>query len=603
MKVESCEGTPELPYQDGLPKFGDIETVRTEVLIIGGGPAGINAAIELGTLGIETLLVDDKNELGGKLTLQTHPFFGSREDCYAGIRGIDIAHIMTSELEKLDSVKVIAGATAVGAFQDGKVGMYRHDGYFFVEPRITLVACGARERGLAFPGCDLPGVYGAGAFQTLLNRDLIMPTERLFIVGGGNVGLIAGYHAIQAGIKVVGLVEALEKCGGYKVHADKLTRLGVPIFTSHTVVSAEGDGKLERITTAEIDENFKPIEGTARTWEVDTLLVAVGLNPIDELYYKLTEFGMECYTCGDAAEIAEASAAIFSGKITGREIAQKLGHDVEIPDDWGPKQEVLRSKPGAVVDWEPAEEEMKAYPVIRCVEEIPCNPCVDSCSKCSIVIPGDPIMGLPEFSGECTGCLKCVAACPALAITLVRPGAGEGEDTSVVVVPYELPSEHLDKGTEVITVDFDGNTVGKGNVVRVTKAPGDDKRMLVALEVPSAEAVHISALLELEVEEGQWGGGIADTISDDTIVCRCERITAGEIRQEIRAGVLDMNILKATVRSGMGACGGKTCTELILRLYREAGIDYDDVTLPTERPFVAEVPLSAFAGIKGGEGK
>jgi len=110
-------------------------------------------------------------------------------------------------------------------------------------------------------------------------------------------------------------------------------------------------------------------------------------------------------------------------------------------------------------------------------------------------------------------------------------------------------------------------------------------------------------ILELEVEEGKWGGGIADSISDDTIVCRCERVTAGEIRAEIRAGVRDMNILKATVRSGMGACGGKTCTELILRLYREEGIDYDDVTLPTERPFVAEVPLSAFAGIKESEGK
>lgn len=603
MKVASCEGVPELPYQDGLPDFSDIDTISTEVLVIGGGPAGINAAIELGKLGIETMLVDDKSELGGKLTLQTHPFFGSREDCYAGIRGIDIAQILTDDLAKLDSVKVITGTTAVGAFHDSKVGMYGPEGYFLVEPKVVLVACGARERGLAFPGCDLPGVYGAGAFQTLLNRDLIMPTERLFIVGGGNVGLIAGYHAIQAGIKVVGLVEALSKCGGYKVHADKLTRLGVPIYTSHTVISAEGDGRLERIITAAIDESFRPIDGTAMTWDVDTLLVAVGLSPIDELYYKMMEFGLECYTCGDSAEIAEASAAIFSGKITGREIARALGHDIEIPDDWGPKQEVLRSKPGAVVDWEPVTVEGKAFPVIRCVEEIPCNPCVDSCSHCSITISGDPIMGLPEFSGECTGCLKCVAACPALAITLVRPDAGEQDGASIVVVPYELDPSSIEKGMEVNTVDFDGNPVGAGKVVRVNKAPGDDKRMLVSIEVPAEQAVHVAALLELEIEKGEMGGGIADTISDDTIVCRCERITAGEIRGEIRAGVLDMNILKATVRTGMGACGGKTCTELILRLYREEGIDLDEVTLPTERPFVAEVPLAAFAGVKGGDGK
>jgi ferredoxin len=217
------------------------------------------------------------------------------------------------------------------------------------------------------------------------------------------------------------------------------------------------------------------------------------------------------------------------------------------------------------------------------------------------VIEGDPIMGLPEFRGECTGCLKCVAACPALAITLVRPGAGETEGTSVVVVPYELDSSSLEKGAEVNTVDFDGNPVGRGKIIRVNRAPGDASRMLVSIEVPSAEAIEVSALLELEVEAGDMGGGISDSISDDTIVCRCERITAGEIRAEIRSGVIDMNILKATIRTGMGACGGKTCTELILRLYREEGVDLDEVTLPTERPFIAEVPLSAFAGLEGGD--
>jgi NAD(P)H-nitrite reductase large subunit len=92
-------------------------------------------------------------------------------------------------------------------------------------------------------------------------------------------------------------------------------------------------------------------------------------------------------------------------------------------------------------------------------------------------------------------------------------------------------------------------------------------------------------------------------VPDDTIICRCERITAGEVRGEIRAGVRDMNILKATIRTGMGACGGKTCTELILRLYREMGVDLSEVTLPTNRPFTAEIPLGVFAGARrdGGE--
>ncbi|MDD3642071.1 MAG: FAD-dependent oxidoreductase [Candidatus Krumholzibacteria bacterium] len=604
MKVRSCEGHPVLPPRDDLPPFGEIETIETEVLVIGGGPAGINAALELGALGIETLLVDDKQELGGKLTLQTHPFFGSRDDCYAGIRGIEIARILTGKLAGTPSVRVVTGATAVGAFHDRMVGMYGEGGYFLVEPRAVVVACGAREKGLAFPGCDLPGVYGAGAFQTLLNRDLVVPTDRLFIVGGGNVGLIAGYHAIQAGIRVVGLVEALPRCGGYKVHADKLHRLGVPIHTSHTVLRAQGDGRLERITIAAVDEALRPVEGTERSFDVDTLLIAVGLTPIDELAAKLSRFHVRTFTCGDSAEIAEASAAIFSGRITGRTVARELGYEVEIPPDWGRTQEILRSRPGAVVEWRDPEPPGEVFPVIRCVEEIPCNPCVDSCPNRSIAIPGDSIMGLPVFSGECSGCLKCVAACPALAITIVRRGHDPQRGLSLVVVPYELDPAGLREGLAVATVDMNGEAVGEGTVVRVRKAPGDPKRMLVSLEVPDAEAVKVAGLRALEAEEGAWGGGAADALSDETIICRCERVTAGEVRAEIRAGVTDMNTLKATIRTGMGACGGKTCTELILRLYREEGIDPSAVTRPTDRPFVAEVPLSAFAGIgKKGEGR
>jgi NAD(P)H-nitrite reductase large subunit len=114
--------------------------------------------------------------------------------------------------------------------------------------------------------------------------------------------------------------------------------------------------------------------------------------------------------------------------------------------------------------------------------------------------------------------------------------------------------------------------------------------------VPRDDALKVAGFTVLAPEEGGQGAGIGEPVPDETIICRCERITAGEVRAEIRAGVRDMNILKATIRTGMGACGGKTCTELILRLYREMGIDLSEVTLPTNRPFVAEVPLGVFAG-------
>ncbi|MGM0484748.1 MAG: FAD-dependent oxidoreductase [Candidatus Krumholzibacteriota bacterium] len=599
MRITSCEGIPDLPPDDRRPEFSEIETMETEVLVVGGGPAGINTAVELGELGIDTLLVDDKSKPGGKLTLQTHPFFGSRDDCYAGTRGIEIAEILAGQLGSLESVRVLRSTSAVGVFHDRAVGLYNEGRYLLVKPRAAVVATGAREKSLAFPGCDLPGVYGAGAFQTLLNRDLVRPSDRLFIVGGGNVGLIAGYHAIQAGIKTVGLVEALERCGGYKVHLDKLRELGVPIFTRHTVVRAEGEKALERVVISEIDEKFRPVEGTGRAFEVDTLLIAVGLSPINELHDKFREFGIESFTCGDAGEISEASAAIFSGKITGRRVARSLGYDVDIPAQWEDTEKILRSDPGRIYEFKAEQNDLEKYPIIRCVQEIPCNPCVDSCPRGAIIIDDDTIMGLPRFEGECIGCMKCVTSCPALAVTLVLPS--EKKKMSRVVIPYELSRDFISTGGEVTTVDMDAEVVGRGKITDFKEAPGDNKRLLVTLEVPETEAEKVAGIRVFEPEEGVPVDQDEKKMEDEAIICRCERVTVGRVRKEILNGVRDMNVLKANIRTGMGACGGKTCTDLILRLFRECGVNPEEITLPTDRPFIEEIPLASFAGIGKGE--
>ena len=193
------------------------------------------------------------------------------EDSHAGTRGFEIGTILERQLRDLPSVTVWLAATAVGVFSDGIVGVVKSSVYHKIRPQKLLVATGAREKMLSFPGNTLPGVYGAGAFQTLVNRDLVKSSERVLIVGGGNVGLIAGYHAIQAGIEVAALIEALPRVGGYLVHADKLRRLGVPIFTRHTVVAAHGNGQVEGVTIAELDDRWQTIAGTHKTYAVDTV--------------------------------------------------------------------------------------------------------------------------------------------------------------------------------------------------------------------------------------------------------------------------------------------------------------------------------------------
>jgi sarcosine oxidase, subunit alpha len=597
MVVESVEGLPKLPADDRIPGINPIATEEVDVLIIGGGPAGLSAAIELGKRRINTLILDDKDRPGGKLVLQTHKFFGSVEDSYAGTRGFEIANILENEISKLDSVSVWLNTTAVAVFSDKVVGVITDRRYRKIKPQKLLIAAGAREKMLSFPGNTLPGVYGAGAFQTIVNRDLVKSAERVLIVGGGNVGLIAGYHAIQAGITVVAVVEALHAVGGYKVHADKLKRLGVPIFTSHTVVCANGSGRVESVTVARLDQNWDVIPGTQMTFEVDTVLIAVGLAEVNEFYLKAKQWGMDVFCAGDAQEIAEASSAMFAGKIEGLKIAQSLGIDVgEIPKDWEEKALVLKSKPGPVLERQAPGKEDGVFPIFHCYQEVPCNPCTAVCPVQAIKTERDDITGLPYMIdlNTCTGCASCIAVCPGLSATLVD--YREDPQNPVVTLPYEIWRDRVKVGQLVPMTDVDGAILGYYPVVKVKSRRKYPGTLLVQVQVAKKVA---KAAVGIWVQEKQIEPSThyeKEIPPDEAIVCRCERVTAGEIKAAIRSGVRDINQLKALTRAGMGACGSKTCRPMIWRLFKDEGIDLVTVTDRVDRPLFVEVPMGAFAG-------
>jgi Fe-S-cluster-containing hydrogenase component 2 len=462
-----------------------------------------------------------------------------------------------------------------------------------------LVAAGAREKNLVFPGCDLPGVYGAGAFQTLVNRDLIRPTERLFICGGGNVGLIGGYHALQAGIDVVGLVEALPECGGYRVHLDKLKRLGIPIHTSHTVLRAEGDNRVERVTICRVDDRFSPIPGTEKTFEVDTLLIAVGLSPVNELAVQAGIYGLKVFAAGDAEEIAEASAAMFSGRIQGRRMIQEIGKPCIIPREWNELLHTLRSRPGQKKEAQTRVLADRIYPIIRCTQEIPCNPCTETCPKRAIRIADGSLTGVPTFQGDiCLGCGQCVLACPGLAIVLVDERREGNGNHAIMTLPIELPYKAIHPDQEVETVGLEGETIGKGRVIAFRDAPSQNRRRLMLLAVPFGDRLRVAGIKVKEVAGDQQCR--AGKHEEDSIICRCERVRKSEIVKLIRTGYRDMNHIKAALRTGMGSCAGRTCTDLILGLFREEGVDLKEVTLPVHRPPGMEVPLGVFAGVREG---
>jgi len=318
---------------------------RYEMACVGAGPAGLAAAIEAARHGVQAAVFDENDRPGGQLFKQIHKFFGSKEH-RAQERGFSIGRSLLEEAREL-GVEVVLEAVVLGLYEGRVMNVMVRD---FVEPVLAeriLIATGASENMIPFPGWTLPGVVGAGAAQTMANIHGIKPGENLLMVGSGNVGLVVGFQMLQAGAQVAAVIDAAPSVGGYGVHAAKLARTGVPFLMGHTITKALGREKVEGAVVARVDEAWRPVPGTERTFEVDTICLAVGLNPMTQLARmagaRMTSVpalgglvpahdeNMETslkgiYVAGDAAGIEEASSAIIEGRLAGLAIAHSLGY-------------------------------------------------------------------------------------------------------------------------------------------------------------------------------------------------------------------------------------------------------------------------------------
>ena len=258
-----------------------------DVIVIGGGPAGLAAALEAAKEGAgKVLILERNNELGGILNQCIHNGFGLqffKEE----LTGPEYASRFIDKLANA-GVEVMLGAMVLDVSADKTVhAMSREHGYMQLHAKSVVLNMGCRERtrgAIAIPGDRPAGVFTAGAAQLYMNIEGYMVGKRVVILGSGDIGLIMARRMTLEGAKVLACVELMPYSNGLNRNIVQcLNDYDIQLYLSHTIVDIKGDKRVEQVVVAKVDEKRNPIPGTEITFDCDTVLLSVGLIPENEL--------------------------------------------------------------------------------------------------------------------------------------------------------------------------------------------------------------------------------------------------------------------------------------------------------------------------------
>jgi len=461
---------------------------KVPLAVIGGGPAGLCAAIAAARAGADVLVIEENPQIGGQIYRQVPQSFHVDNPATLGTDYADGQELLRHAAALSDRITVWTDALVWAIFEDKQLAVAHEHDLTLVDADAIIVATGAYERPVPVPGWTLPGVMTAGGAQVLLKSQRVRPGQRVLMAGTGPLQLVVANQMLDAGIEVVAIAESASVQGAWKVLPDlmrqpglikqgiqymyRLKRAGVQVLRSHMLQSIQGDQQVERVVLRKVDSMCRPIVGETKSFDVDTVCIGYGLIPLvrltsmlgcRHLYNPLVGGWVPCFdenmqtsrsgilVAGDGAGIAGVLSARMEGTLAG----------------------LYGSACAGIISKDKADQE--AHPVRR------------------------QLASMGKFRRAMD---RIYRICPDL-------------------------------------------------------------------------YAHIS---------------------DDTIVCRCEGVTAGEIRKAITEGTMNLNDIKKRTRSGMGYCQGTHCMPVIAAiLVREFGANPADIAMMTTRPPIRPVPLHLLA--------
>lgn len=579
-KVDNVKEVSEITVQNYTtdsqiePREEPVEIYRTDVAIIGAGPAGLACRETLKELGLNSIVIDSNDKIGGQFLMQTHAFFFfEKERRFGGMRGFDIAKTLAGD----DHSGIFLHSTVWDILQNKRIAvkdMLNHKN-FYVEAQALIVATGAVPFMPTFENDDVPGVYTAAVVQKMMNAEFTLLGKNILTVGAGNIGYLTSYQLMQAGAKVKAILEAMPREGGFPVQANRIRRLGIPIYTSHMLLKAIPDLDRTGITGAVVCEceNFKPIPGTEKVIDgIDVINICTGLIPDNQLLTKgQYTFGKRCAGVGDAVRIGEGTTAVLRGKQAAYEIAQELGVRFNYNDYLQISKEYIDSQQHPIRIKEesprPTPERQAQRPFVRldCLYGFACNPCSFACPQKAITKSSTSVT--PEINYEkCTGCMQCVSHCPGLAIF----GYDTRKQNLFLPVEYEV-----EEGAEVWLVDDNGKKQGEGIIEKVLKKPTKTNVARVkAAGMENDALLNITGFIVKENYPEEIDFKQEPECESETYVCHCEDVSLDELLSAIGdRKYISVDEVKHITRLGMGPCRGKRCIPRLRMKLREKGIE------------------------------